>query len=338
MRPPSPTAPAAATAAGGLLLACGGARPALSGAGEAAERISDLFWLLTAVGGLAFVLFLAALLVALFHRNRPADAPTPDGDRRSTRWIVWTGAVVPTFVLIPILLYTFHTVNENDPGRHRPDLVVEVVGKQCGGAVRYLSDDPAEVFQTANEIHVPVGKRVELRMRSGDVNHSFWIPELQGKTDLIPGRQTITWLKANQPGVYGGQCAEYCGLQHTGMGLLVVAQPAGEFEAWAAAQRRPVTAPNDSVTRVAQQVFLNSACVLCHAVRGTPARRRRLTRWARRTPSRPRCSNWKSDPRARSVRSPRYWRDSVSMPRRPAAAALAATGSFAFAATRSFSS
>jgi cytochrome c oxidase subunit 2 len=113
-----------------------------------------------------------------------------------------------------------------------------------------------------------VGKRVELRLTSTDVIHSFWVPELQGKTDLIPGRENVTWLEASRPGEYGGQCAEYCGLQHATMGLLVVAQSEAEFERWAAGQRAGAKA--DTVNAQGRQAFLR-ACGYCHTVRGTPA-------------------------------------------------------------------
>jgi cytochrome c oxidase subunit 2 len=141
-----------------------------------------------------------------------------------------------------------------------------VVGHQWWWEFQY----PELGFVTANELHVPVGRRVELRLTSTDVIHSFWVPELQGKTDLIPGRENVAWIEADRPGVYGGQCAEYCGIQHTHMGLLVVAQPEAEYEQWAAGQRAPAVTPADSTTDRGRETFLR-ACALCHTVRGTPA-------------------------------------------------------------------
>jgi cytochrome c oxidase subunit 2 len=152
----------------------------------------------------------------------------------------------------------------------RGDLVVEVTGRLWWWHVRYLDPTPSNVFATANEIRVPVGRRVEVRLTSDDVIHSFWVPSLQGKLDLIPGKRTVTWIRADEPGVYRGQCAEYCGLQHAKMAFTVVAMPPAEFASWLANQRRPAAEPRDEDTRRGQAVFLNSGCALCHTIRGTP--------------------------------------------------------------------
>ena len=249
-----------------------GERVVVSDAGLGAASISDLFTLMTITGTIVLVIFCGLLLYGLLHRRgRAARRPTPVEEQRRTRWIVILGGVVPTLVLLPILGYTMYTLDANDPGGRTPDLVVEVTGRQWWWEYRYLDPDPARVFRTANELHVPVGRRVELRLTSVDVIHSFWVPSLQGKMDLIPGRVNVTWLEATRPGEYGGQCAEYCGLQHARMGLLVVAQPADEFEAWAARQRASAAAPRDSLTLAGQRAFEEAACSLCHTIRGTRA-------------------------------------------------------------------
>ena len=240
-------------------------------AGPAAERIGDLFWAMTVLGGIIFVIFCLALAYALWHRRRSVEPPTPERDRTGTRAILLLGGAIPALILIPLFIWTVQTLAALDPRAERPDLVVDVVGKQWWWEVRYRDSVPGNVFVTANELHVPVGRRVELRLTSTDVVHSFWVPELHGKTDLIPGRENVTWIQADRPGVYSGRCAEYCGTQHTTMGLLVVAQPPKEFEAWAARQRRPAAEPRDSLGARAREAFLGSACALCHAVRGTPA-------------------------------------------------------------------
>lgn len=261
----------AALAAGPALAACGGARPAASSAGPAAERIGELLWAMTGLGTVVFVIFCVALVYALAHRRGEVLAPTPERDRRRTRMILLLGAVLPAIILIPLLFWTFQTLAALDPRARRADLVVDVVGKQWWWEVRYRDPDPTRGFITANELHVPVGRRVELRLTSTDVVHSFWVPELQGKTDLIPGRENVAWIEASRPGVYGGQCAEYCGIQHAHMGLLVVAQPQEEYETWAARQRQSAAEPGDSMAHSGRQAFLGSACALCHTVRGTPA-------------------------------------------------------------------
>ena len=240
-------------------------------AGPAAEQIGDLFWTMTILGGIIFVIFCLALTYALRHRRRAEGAPTPEADRKGTRMILLLGGLIPGIILVPLFFWTVRTLDAIDPRSHRPDLVVDLVGKQWWWEIRYRDSVPGRVFVTANELHVPVGKRVELRLTATDVIHSFWVPELHGKTDLIPGRENVTWIQADRPGVYSGRCAEYCGMQHTTMGLLVIAQPVEEFEAWAAGQRRTAAEPRDSLTARGRDAFLASGCALCHRVAGTPA-------------------------------------------------------------------
>jgi cytochrome c oxidase subunit 2 len=237
-------------------------------AGPGAERIADLFWAMTVLGTVVFLIFCGALAWALAHRREAPLRPTPEEDRRRTRMILLFGAALPALILVPLLFWTFGTLAATDPRAHPADLVVDVVGKQWWWEIRYRDTVPGRTFTTANELHLPVGKRVELRLTSTDVIHSFWVPELQGKTDLIPGRENVAWIEASRPGEYGGQCAEYCGLQHTRMGLLVVAQPEAEFEQWAAGQR--VEARADTVNLQGRDAFVR-ACGYCHTVRGTLA-------------------------------------------------------------------
>jgi cytochrome c oxidase subunit 2 len=237
-------------------------------AGPGAERIAELFWAMTVLGAIVFLIFCGALAWALAHRREAPLRPRPDEDRRRTRMILLFGAALPALILVPLLFWTYGTLAAIDPRARPVDLVVDVVGKQWWWEIRYRDTVPGRTFTTANELHVPVGKRVELRLTSTDVIHSFWVPELQGKTDLIPGRENVTWIEASRPGEYGGQCAEYCGLQHATMGLLVVAQSEAEFERWAAGQRAGAKA--DTVNAQGRQAFLR-ACGYCHTVRGTPA-------------------------------------------------------------------
>ena len=240
-------------------------------AGPAAERIGDLFWAMTALGAVIFVIFCIGLAWALLHRRDSVESPTPERERKGARAILWLGAVLPGLILVPLFAWTVRTLDALDPRAERPDLVVDLVGKQWWWEVRYRDSIPGNAFVTANELHIPVGRRVELRLTATDVIHSFWVPELQGKTDMIPGRENVTWIQADRPGVYRGRCAEYCGMQHTTMGLLVIAQSPEEFEAWAAGQRRTAAEPRDSLTARAREAFLGSGCALCHRVRGTPA-------------------------------------------------------------------
>jgi cytochrome c oxidase subunit II len=147
------------------------------------------------------------------------------------------------------------------------EVVIEVIGHQWWWEVRY----PHEGIVTANEIHIPAGQPVTLRLTSDDVIHSFWVPELHGKLDLNPQQTNTLILQADQPGAYRGQCAEFCGIQHAKMALLVVAQEPAAYAEWVSAQQLVPPPPNTELTEFGQQVFLGSACVYCHTVRGTNA-------------------------------------------------------------------
>jgi cytochrome c oxidase subunit 2 len=166
---------------------------------------------------------------------------------------VWTVAVIAEIA--------------NPPAK--PSVVVEVTGRQWWWQVRYLNDDPSRIFTTANEIHIPVGKPVLFRLLGGDVIHSFWIPALAGKTDLVPGQLNETWLEASKPGTYRGQCAEYCGIEHAKMAFVVVAESPADFARWQAHQFQSASAPSGSA--VMGEAAFNTHCGSCHAVRGTDA-------------------------------------------------------------------
>ena len=225
--------------------------------------------------GIATVVFLvvmATLIYALAHRRaRHEGTQILAQDRAAVRWVLIGGAAIPLVILVGVFVYTMRTLHAVGPASGEPDLVVEVTGRQWWWEVHYSPTNPAERFATANEIRIPVGRRVAIRLRSEDVIHSFWVPRLQGKMDLIPGLERETWIQADEPGTFRGQCAEYCGLQHTRMALYVVAMDEEAFERWRAEQLAPAVEPADDLARAGEQVFLDRGCVLCHAVRGTPA-------------------------------------------------------------------
>jgi cytochrome c oxidase subunit 2 len=148
---------------------------------------------------------------------------------------------------------------------------IEVTGYQWWWSVRYDDQKPTRIFTTANEIHVPVGKPVKITLVAADVIHSFWVPNLSGKMDLIPGQKNELILNADRAGLYRGQCAEFCGLQHAKMGLRVIAEPEEEFAAWRERQIKPALESDDALLESGERVFLNNGCILCHAIRGTIA-------------------------------------------------------------------
>lgn len=242
---------------------CGGSPSALDARGYAAERINLLWWLMLGLGTAVFVLVAGLLLVALFRRRDEGDPEAQRERRLASRMIGGGGVALPLIILVPLVGLTAYTGATLTPPGERP-LTIEVIGHQFWWEIRY----PEQGFTTANELVIPVGRPVALRLSTADVIHSFWVPQLNGKLDLIPGQSNTLSIQADEPGEYRGQCAEFCGRQHALMALVVVAEPEERFAAWAEAQARPAAAISDPLLRDGQQVFLGSACIYCHVVRG----------------------------------------------------------------------
>ena len=251
---------------------------ALAPAGTQSQRIADLWWFFLALLGAVFVIVMAFTLWTLVRRppawadsiEQTHEPPTPVERKLGRNVALGTGlTLLILFGLIVLSVSSGKAIGSLGTGG--PPLVVEVTGNQWWWYVRYPNDDPSRIVVTANEIHIPVGRPVQIRGKSQDVIHSFWVPNLHGKRDLIPSHTTTETIEADQPGKYRGQCAEFCGLQHARMALWVVAEPAGQFNAWMEQQLKPAPEPADPVQHRGQQVFLENACVLCHAIQGTPA-------------------------------------------------------------------
>jgi cytochrome c oxidase subunit 2 len=237
--------------------------------GFVAGREAWLGWILLGIAAVV-VLVVSALVVGGARRGRRSEPGRINRDGDGLRWIVIGGIVVPSLVLVGVLVLTV-TTQAAIATPAGTDLTVRVTGRQWWWEVTYLDPSPSLIATTANEIHIPVGLPVRLQVVSGDVIHSFWIPELAGKTDLIPGQQNVMWLEADRPGVYHGQCAEYCGLQHAKMAMEVVAEPPDAFARWLERQRAPAAAPAGNDAAAGARVFATTACALCHTVRGTMA-------------------------------------------------------------------
>ncbi|MBW3645956.1 MAG: cytochrome c oxidase subunit II, partial [Actinobacteria bacterium] len=190
------------------------------------------------------------------------------GDERPSRLILLGGVALPSVVLIIVLAFTVRTMHTIPNAAPEGALQIEVVGHQWWWEIRY----PQHGIVTANEIHLPVGRPVEFLLTSADVIHSFWIPELGGKLDLLPEDVNTLVLQADAPGVYRSQCAEFCGLQHAKMRLLAVAEPEGRFSEWLAREQRPARATaSSSGAAGGEQLFADVGCASCHTVRGTSA-------------------------------------------------------------------
>jgi cytochrome c oxidase subunit II len=232
------------------------------------DRLGDLLYAIAAV---VFVLVVVALLAAVLRRRKEGEvAEEPTRERRMAMVVaVAAGATVAT--LTAVLLLSFGTGRRLTATPPSDALQVRVTGRQWWWQVEYRDSIANRWATTANEIHVPVGRPVVFELRGGDVIHSFWVPNLGVKRDMIPGQETSIWFQADTPGVYRGQCAEFCGYQHAKMAFLVVAQPPEQFTAWLERQRDTARTPTDSLARRGQEVFLSSSCVMCHAVGGTPA-------------------------------------------------------------------
>ncbi len=248
-----------------LLVAGCGEMSTLDPRGPAAERIADLWWFMFWTATAIFVGVMGLLLWALFRRR--SEQTTAGRSFGGLGLIVGGGIVLPVIVLSVLFGLTLMTLRSLTVDARSTTLTVEVAGQQWWWEVRY----PDQQFVTANQIHIPVGQPVRLLLTSRDVVHNFWVPQLHGKMDLLPGQTNVFWLQADEPGVYRGVCAEYCGLQHAKMEFLVVAEPADEFAAWLARQQEHAAAPADRLAQEGQQIFLRSGCVSCHAVRGTNA-------------------------------------------------------------------
>jgi cytochrome c oxidase subunit 2 len=244
---------------------CSGAGSIMDPAGPAARRVAGLWWLMLAISAVVFAVVLALMTAAILKGRRSKDAAV---DRRQVRWgdpfVIVSGVAIPSLILAGMFLLSLRDMNALSKPDEEPTLTVEVVAHDWWWEVSYPHTDAV----TANEIHIPAGEPVRMVLTTGDVIHSFWVPRLQVKMDMIEGRANEIWLEADRPGRYRGQCAEFCGLQHANMLLWVIAEPRQEFESWLADQSADaaVTEGNDGL-----DVFLDSTCVGCHAIRGTEA-------------------------------------------------------------------
>jgi cytochrome c oxidase subunit 2 len=240
--------------------------------GPRADPATALTWGLMDISIAVTVIVTGLVIVGVIvRRGRVGAAGGPPVERGAAglSWI-YGGLALTVAVLLFSLVWTVEVLAEINSPPTRPALTLEITGHQWWWEVRYLTGRPDETFVTANEIHIPVGQPVLIKVTSADVIHSFWIPALTGKTDTIPGRTNLAWLQADKPGVYRGQCTEYCGAEHAKMALYAIAEPAAAFEAWSQGQIAPAAAPV-SPRAVAGEAVFQAHCAACHTVRGTPA-------------------------------------------------------------------
>jgi cytochrome c oxidase subunit 2 len=251
---------------------CHSAPGVLSPAGPGARSLAEIGWasLLAFAATTAIVWIL--LVVAAVRRRGTLEEHAPAEQGGGHSWILIGGIVIPALVFAALFVLTLRNMDRfplHDDSVHQPE--IRVIGRQWWWEVQYVGDSPEHLVVTANEIHVPVGQPVEIALESRDVIHSFWVPELHGKVDLVPGITNHLRIQADRPGRFEGRCAEYCGAEHALMRLLVVAEPPAGFAAWMANQSAPARAPFDPVAQAGRSVFESRGCPLCHRVRGTSA-------------------------------------------------------------------
>lgn len=285
-----------------LLAGCGEELSPLHPGGPAAARIAWLWWVLLSMATVVFVVVMIYLVIGLTRSFR-ADAEEADRQRTGNRIVVIAGIVIPAIILLVVMVLGLTTLRALARPNIPDELTVHVIGHQWWWEVHYpyvglngdgsngdgsngddiVDDNDVENDEandeantsgeiiTANEIHIPVGRPVRVLLNTEDVIHSFWVPELHGKLDLVPGRTNEMWLQADTPGVYRGVCAEFCGIQHAKMQFVVVAEPWEDYVAWLNAQAQPAAEPTEPLAVTGAGVFMVKGCANCHTVRGTAA-------------------------------------------------------------------
>jgi cytochrome c oxidase subunit 2 len=182
------------------------------------------------------------------------------------------GAVGATLIILSVfLVYSYTTGRSLYSPADEKALSIKITGQQWWWDVEYDVEPASQIVHTANEIHIPTGQLVKFRLTSTDVIHSFWVPNLNGKKDLIPGHEIVLTFQADRAGEFRGQCAEFCGYQHAHMAFSIIAEPPEKFYEWMNQQRAPSVQPMNEAQQRGQQVFLTSPCIMCHSIRGTDA-------------------------------------------------------------------
>ncbi|MGI9034116.1 MAG: cytochrome c oxidase subunit II [Acidimicrobiales bacterium] len=248
------------------LAGCGKGSPSmLSGQGPEARRVAGVWWLMFGLATAVYVIVAAFIVIAIIRRRQP-EGEEESGPKDDT-FIWFGGIIVPVAILALLAVVTVQTTSDLRRPQ-RSELRIDVVGKRWWWDVRY----PGTGVATANEIHIPVGRQVDVSLTSDNVIHSFWVPQLAGKVDTIPGQRNHLLFKADRPGTYRGECAEYCGIEHANMNFLVIADQPADFERWMARRQGGAgLSPTSEEQAVGQLVFTRETCAGCHTVRGTSA-------------------------------------------------------------------
>ncbi len=237
----------------------------LDPASSDATQIANLSWLLIAVVAVVFLVVCGALLISVFGKTTWRNTLA----KHST--ILIAGFAAPVVVLTALLAYSLVLTRTLSSGADTPSLRVQITGEMWWWRIEYISSDGQITLRDANELHIPVSQSVALELVSADVIHSFWVPQLGGKKDMIPGRRNILHLSADKPGIYHGQCAEFCGGPHALMGLTVIAHSKVDFDQWLLKRQKAPPPPQNVLAQKGAELFLTIGCAACHVVRGTAA-------------------------------------------------------------------
>jgi cytochrome c oxidase subunit 2 len=261
-------------ASASLVAGCADNHSAMHPVGPRARQIADLMLSFFGVSAVVYLIVIAVLVWSLLRRRAkseeiPPEAQIASADAKSR--LVIAGALALTVVtLIGLALGDFFT-QRSLTARSTDAVRVQITAHQYWWEIEFDDAEPSQRLKTANELHIPSGKPVELTLTSQDVIHSFWLPSITGKKDLIPGHTNTEVLIVDKPGTYIGQCAEFCGLQHAKMRLIVHADAPETFAAWKRHQLETSRAPATDVERRGREVFVGSSCILCHSIQGTEA-------------------------------------------------------------------
>jgi cytochrome c oxidase subunit II len=243
---------------------CGGHSPSMLHArGSESQRIAGIWWLMF---GLAAAVYAGVGGFIVWSIVRGRRRTPGDGSVSENNWIVWGGVVMPILILAVLAVVTVQATTE----LRKPEtgaLRVEVTGKRWWWQVSYVGTG----FTTANEIHLPAGRPIEIGLDSDNVIHSFWVPELAGKVDMIPGQHNVLRFTPRTPGTFLGECAEFCGLEHARMDFVVIVQTATDFDRWLVRHEITASAPDSEAATEGEAVFMRQSCAGCHTIRGTPA-------------------------------------------------------------------
>jgi cytochrome c oxidase subunit 2 len=252
-----------------LAAGCGGDQSTLKPESRPAREITTLWWWMLLIACIVFAGALGMLGLAWLRRRREGMPLLKGGSTRDMGLVVAFGIVIPIVVNVGVFIVAnFFVIRQTEaPAATTTPLTIQVVGRQWFWEVRY----PGTKAVTANEIHIPVRTRVNVIATTGDVIHSFWVPRLNRKIDMIPGRRNRVLLEADKPGRYRGQCAEFCGIQHALMAMYVYAQPQAAFRRWLRTQAAGARAPATPQQRAGRTAFFADQCASCHALRGTAA-------------------------------------------------------------------